>query len=43
MIVLAIEYNRNLGPGLLESAYIECLFYELKNNNIVVEVEKRYH
>ena len=40
VIGLAIEVHRNLGPGLLESAYKECLFYELKNNNIVVEVEK---
>ena len=40
VIGLAIEVHRNLGPGLLESAYKECLFYELKNNNIAVEVEK---
>ena len=39
-IGLAIEVHRNLGPGLLESAYKECLFYELKNCNISVEVEK---
>ena len=25
----AIEVHRALGPGLLESAYQECLFYEL--------------
>jgi GxxExxY protein len=25
----AIEVHRHLGPGLLESAYEECLFYEL--------------
>jgi GxxExxY protein len=24
----AIEVHRNLGPGLLESAYEECLCYE---------------
>lgn len=40
VIGLAIEVHRNLGPGLLESAYKECLFYELKNNNIAVEIEK---
>lgn len=39
-IGLAIEVHRNLGPGLLESAYKECLFYELKNRAIAVEVEK---
>ncbi len=27
----AIEVHRTLGPGLLESAYEECLAYELKN------------
>jgi GxxExxY protein len=29
VIGLAIEVHRNLGPGLLESAYEECLSYEL--------------
>ncbi|HXQ41755.1 MAG TPA: GxxExxY protein [Candidatus Udaeobacter sp.] len=31
VIGLAIEVHRGLGPGLLESAYEECLAYELKN------------
>ena len=35
----AIEVHRNLGPGLLESAYQECLFYELKTNGLYVERE----
>ena len=30
----AIEVHRILGPGLLESAYYECLCYELKQKNI---------
>ena len=30
IIGAAIEVHRNLGPGLLESAYEECLCYELK-------------
>jgi len=40
IIGLAIEVHRNLGPGLLESAYKECLFYEIKNEGLVVEKEK---
>jgi len=30
IIGCAIEVHKELGPGLLESAYEECLFYELK-------------
>ncbi len=30
IIEAAIEVHKALGPGLLESAYQECLFYELK-------------
>lgn len=29
IIGCAIEVHKTLGPGLLESAYQECLFYEL--------------
>ena len=29
-----------LGPGLLESAYEECLFYELKKSGLKVEKQK---
>jgi len=35
----AIEVHKTLGPGLLESAYQECLFYELKNSGLFVERE----
>lgn len=30
----AIEVHRHLGPGLLESAYEECLCYELRQRNL---------
>ena len=34
IIGCAIEVHKNLGPGLLESAYEECLSYELIINGI---------
>lgn len=40
IIGLAIEVHKQLGPGLLESAYQECLYYEIKNLGLVVEKEK---
>lgn len=40
VIGLAIEVHKELGPGLLEFAYQECLFYELKNAGLKVEKEK---
>jgi GxxExxY protein len=40
VIGLAIEVHRQLGPGLLESAYQECLLYEIKNIGLLVEKEK---
>jgi GxxExxY protein len=39
VIGLAIEVHRQLGPGLLESAYKECLYYEIKNSGFNVEKE----
>ena len=35
-----IKVHKVLGPGLLESAYEECLFYELKKNDLFVEKQK---
>ncbi len=37
IIGAAIEVHRILGPGLLESAYEECLCYELDQRNIKFE------
>ena len=39
VIGLAIEVHRQLGPGLLESAYQACLIYELQKSGIKVEKE----
>ena len=36
----ALKVHRSLGPGLLESAYEECLFYELRKLNLSVEKQK---
>src|SRR6185437_12622028 len=35
IIGFAIEVHRHLGPGLLESAYEECLCYELQQSGLV--------
>lgn len=40
IIGLAIEVHRVLGPGLLESAYRECLCHELQLSGLYVEKEK---
>ena len=36
----AITIHKALGPGLLESAYKECLYYELISKGLYVEKEK---
>ena len=36
----ALRVHKILGPGLLESAYEECLFYELKKTNLKIEKQK---
>lgn len=36
----ALKVHKTLGPGLLESAYEECLFYELKKHAFKVEKQK---
>ncbi len=40
IIGAAIEVHKNLGPGLLESAYEECLYYELVGMDFDVERQK---
>ncbi len=36
----SFKVHSELGPGLLESAYEECLFYELMKNGLKVEKQK---
>ena len=36
----ALKVHQALGPGLLESAYEECLFYELKKSDLLIEKQK---
>lgn len=40
IIGCAIEVHKLLGPGLLESAYQECLYYELVKKGLDVQKEK---
>jgi GxxExxY protein len=40
VIGCAITVHRELGPGLLESSYEECLFYELRQEGFFVEKQK---
>ena len=36
----ALKVHQHLGPGLLESAYEECLFYELRKVGLDVQKQK---
>ena len=40
IIGLAIKVHNALGPGLLESSYKECLFYEILKAGYMAEKEK---
>ena len=40
IIGCSIEVHKALGPGLLESAYLECLYYELLMSGLKVEKQK---
>lgn len=35
-----LQVHKALGPGLLESAYEQCLLYEFKKRNISIENQK---
>jgi GxxExxY protein len=39
VIGCAIEVHRNLGPGLLEATYQQCLAHEFRLNDIVFQME----
>ncbi|NUN24325.1 MAG: GxxExxY protein [Candidatus Jettenia caeni] len=40
IIGIAIEVHTALGPGLLESAYKECMYYKIGKSGFFVEKEK---
>jgi len=40
IIGIAIEVHKSLGPGLLESAYKECMFYKIGLSGLKLEKEK---
>ena len=40
IIESAIEVRRHIGPGLLESAYEECLCFELKQHDLSFKRQK---
>ena len=40
IIECALKVHTTLGPGLLESSYEECLYYELRKNGVIVEKQK---
>lgn len=40
VIGIAIDVHKALGPGLLESAYKECLHYKIVESGLFVEKEK---
>jgi len=42
VIGLAIEVHKALGPGLLESAYKECLYYKIMQSGFI-RSERKAH
>jgi len=41
ILTAAVEVHKFLGPGLLESSYEACLFYELTKFNLKIERQKK--
>lgn len=41
IVDIAINIHKQLGPGLLESVYAKCFFYELLNRGLNFEKEKQ--
>lgn len=40
MFDAALRVHRSLGPGLLESAYEECVYFELQKSGLKIEKQK---
>jgi hypothetical protein len=40
VIGVAIEIHKALGPGLLESAYKECMYHKIGKSGLRIEKEK---
>ena len=40
IVDIAIKIHKQLGPGLLESVYAKCFYYELQNRSISFQKEK---
>ncbi|MFM9944316.1 MAG: GxxExxY protein [Bacteroidia bacterium] len=40
VVECALKVHKTLGPGLLESAYEECMFYEFSKLDFVVQKQK---
>ena len=41
IVDIAINIHKQLGPGLLESVYAKCFYFELANRNIAFQNEKQ--
>ena len=41
IVDIAINIHKQLGPGLLESVYAKCFYYELSKRNNLFEKEKQ--